>query len=58
MKCKKKDIEEDLMKLNEYIEELEEKKKELEQENLQKRLKNCIILILKKGVQHEIQRLI
>lgn len=38
MKCKKKDIEEDLMKLNEYIEELEEKKKELEQENLQKRM--------------------
>ena len=38
MKYKKKDIEEDLMKLNEYIEELEEKKKELEQENLQKRM--------------------
>lgn len=38
MKSKKKDIEEDLMKLNEYIEELEEKKKELEQENLQKRM--------------------
>lgn len=38
MKSKKNDIEEDLMKLNEYIEELEEKKKELEQENLQKRM--------------------
>ena len=38
MKDKKLNIEEDLMKLNEYIEELEEKKKELEQENLQKRM--------------------
>jgi len=31
-------IEENLMKLDEYIKELKKKKKELEQENLQKRM--------------------